>query len=402
MGEVYAHGLLNIAATASEDGGGGLFNQACDPSTSPCLVATWRSDSPEISCGDYMCYKDLSWFNNIENSPLGRRGWVIQERILSPRIVHFASGELYWECCQEKAAELLPALSINDDGELKKVIPYPGGQAGTAPERRWVYQNWNKIVERYTACDLTFGSDKLPAISGLARRAARQLNSGPNHYLAGLWQTNLVNDLLWRVDVETNEYMVAYRAPSWSWASINGSILTLSDRAERDLILNVRVKIVSIEMDHGGDPFGQLKGGRLRIQGPFMFLALRGSSHQETRFGMTGSSESFGGTWTDSNGITNSIKFDHGMASYEAAKAGETYLLIMVTYHLPRCVPDLCGLVLRPTKKKTGQFTRLGVMLYNRVQNLEDMLKFATDKKNLNEELYQEYDSNNGFTIEIV
>lgn len=133
-----------------------------------------------------------------------------------------------------------------------------------------------------------------------------------------------------------------------------------------------------------------------------MFLALRGSSHQQTTFGMIGSAMPFGGTWADANGTTNSIMFDHGMASYEAANAGETYLLIMVTYHLPRCVPDLCGLVLRPTKKKIGQFTRLGVMLFNRVQNLEDMLKFATNKKNLDEELYQEHDPENGFTIEIV
>lgn len=261
MGEVYAHGLLNIAATASEDSRGGLFNQNRDPSTSPCLVATSRSESPEISCGDYMCYKDLSWFNNIENSPLGKRGWVVQERVLSPRVVHFASNEIYWECCQERAAELFPALSINDDGELKKVATYPGSQEREDPERRRIYQSWNKIVERYTACDLTFGSDKLSAFSGLARRASHQLKSSPINYLAGLWKTSLVNDLLWRVDVETNESLFIYRAPSWSWASINGSILTLGERSERDLFLKVHVKIVNVQMDHGGDPFGQLKGG---------------------------------------------------------------------------------------------------------------------------------------------
>jgi hypothetical protein len=35
------------------------------------------------------------------DSPLSKRGWTLQERLLSPRVLHYSSTRLAWECCSK-------------------------------------------------------------------------------------------------------------------------------------------------------------------------------------------------------------------------------------------------------------------------------------------------------------
>jgi hypothetical protein len=100
MGEVYAHGTLNIAATSAEDGNGGIFgHDIADDYWLPRLISSslWTND--DATPRDYIVYPDFDpaypevWKNLVEETPLGERGWVLQERILSPRVVHFAANQ---------------------------------------------------------------------------------------------------------------------------------------------------------------------------------------------------------------------------------------------------------------------------------------------------------------------
>ena len=54
---------------------------------------------------------------------------------------------------------------------------------------------WHIIVQGYTSKNLTYEKDRLPALSGLARRFC-QMETGTD-YRAGLWRDNLALDLLW-------------------------------------------------------------------------------------------------------------------------------------------------------------------------------------------------------------
>jgi hypothetical protein len=105
MGEIYSHALLNIAATAASDGNGGLFHRNNSLSSQPYII---RMQDEHKTDFDFVCYPLNIWVNQVDDTPLGKRSWVVQERILSPRVVHFASDQLFWECCEEKYAELLP------------------------------------------------------------------------------------------------------------------------------------------------------------------------------------------------------------------------------------------------------------------------------------------------------
>jgi hypothetical protein len=59
---------------------------------------------------------------------------------------------------------------------------------------------WYKLVERYTKCALTFETDRLPAIAGLAQFFGEHDDTG--RYLFGSFSKSLHLGLLW---VEVNE-----------------------------------------------------------------------------------------------------------------------------------------------------------------------------------------------------
>jgi hypothetical protein len=80
------------------------------------------------------------------------------------------------------------------------------------------------MVVEYSQAQLTYATDKLPAFSGLADEMQR---NSEQQYLAGLWRDSLVLDMCsYRNDHgKTNQSpLTGSRAPSWSWASVDGPI----------------------------------------------------------------------------------------------------------------------------------------------------------------------------------
>lgn len=111
----------------------------------------------------------------------------------------------------------------------------PGGQSH-APGPEWAH-----VVAQFCTRHLTKDTDKLPALAGLAARfQAYHLAMKPEQeyiYLAGLWWTRspaglrpreraeLPAGLLWRKTGDTDLVRpAAYRAPSWSWAALDGPV----------------------------------------------------------------------------------------------------------------------------------------------------------------------------------
>ncbi|KAK1963005.1 hypothetical protein LY78DRAFT_562375, partial [Colletotrichum sublineola] len=92
---------------------------------------------------------------------------------------------------------------------------------------------WYQLVEEYTTRKLTFGADKLPALAGLAAlfKSLLHSNSLPT-YVAGLWREDIANGLIWGAKynhVNGQRRHFGYtpsdlRAPSWSWASVDGEV----------------------------------------------------------------------------------------------------------------------------------------------------------------------------------
>ncbi|KAK9787382.1 putative Heterokaryon incompatibility domain-containing protein [Seiridium cardinale] len=110
MALIYQNALVTIAADSGDDTKAGLYNK-----TSSSVFN--REDSFEIantlSTGEESVIflfhdaktrldRSITLLRNmgdlVSHCSLRDRGWTLQERVLSPRILHYASDQLYWEC----------------------------------------------------------------------------------------------------------------------------------------------------------------------------------------------------------------------------------------------------------------------------------------------------------------
>ncbi|KAK3500575.1 HET-domain-containing protein [Neurospora crassa] len=255
--------------------------------------------------------------SEISESPLNSRAWVMQERVLSRRHLFMTCHQLWWECRDLYANEVYPAGvpdssqeyfeadraryymlstsgqhsshhgSVLDGSPVGQPDSSLGEPARHSPFRELSeYDNmdllWDSIVEQYSLCDLTYSSDKLPALSGLAQNFS--IARGPgfslnlNSYLAGIWRPHLPNALSWVSSSDEDSGRVRryrpdlYRAPSWSWTSVEGSVNAWPLREEELVCCVVDAKVL---YDDERYKASTVKGGilhlRSRLVGPFMY-----------------------------------------------------------------------------------------------------------------------------------
>ncbi|UPK91306.1 hypothetical protein LCI18_002241 [Fusarium solani-melongenae] len=223
MGNVYAHSYLNLSASyATEGNDPPLFAPGSLDNTYPCQLEV-ECDGPLKK--DYVIDGDL-WVDEALGAPLMGRGWVFQERFLAPRVLHFGKRQLAWECNGLDALEMFPHGLPRGLGMFSKEEVHLAVTSPTSSTTRADFcQVWHDLVSKYSACSLTFPSDKLVAFAGVVKRieACRK-----DKYIAGAFQGTFLVDLAWFLtecrDGLTPVSETATRAPSWSWLSLDGEI----------------------------------------------------------------------------------------------------------------------------------------------------------------------------------
>jgi hypothetical protein len=235
-----------------------------------------------LASGDYYCSYLYEWNKEVENAPLNKRGWVLQERLLAPRVLHFGAQQLYWECKEFAASETQPGgLSKEMTGTtLKEGWHLLRTKIGTDGVDR-CYSAWEYSIAHYSNCGLSKSSDKLIALSGLARRLHNCLEE-KDTYLAGLWRSQLPRTLLWRNSrakklENLSTRLTDYRAPSWPWASLSTGVvfpnfvhLKYGDPIYEEATPLVEV-LEAMTTPAGNpehcSPFGLIAGGMIRLRG---------------------------------------------------------------------------------------------------------------------------------------
>ncbi|KAI9700976.1 MAG: hypothetical protein M1820_006621 [Bogoriella megaspora] len=145
-----------------------------------------------------------------------------------------------------------------------------------APNRDRLYYAWQTIIADYSERALTILSDKLPAISGLAKVLLRACNSDTERYLAGLWYENLPWGLLWYVCGPPIHFRPSSPAiaPSWSWASLVGRIEYFCNSYQFGFASNVKILEAGCLL-RSTDPTGAVRGGFIRLEGCLIPVSLR-------------------------------------------------------------------------------------------------------------------------------
>ncbi|KAJ0109463.1 HET-domain-containing protein [Diaporthe amygdali] len=155
----------------------------------------------------------------ITASHLSHRGWVFQERILSRRLLHFTPGGLFLEDASGIVTSCGSPPEIYDPSKDNKLNLEDANQN---------LCEWYRLVEKFTHCQLTVDTDRLPALLGLARYYEEQNDDG--QYLWGLWSRSIHQGLLWiNVDESPKKLLQGYDAasgpaPTWTWAHLLGRI----------------------------------------------------------------------------------------------------------------------------------------------------------------------------------
>jgi hypothetical protein len=261
MSSVYGGSFINIAAASAVNVHEGCFLKK------PYLVDGLRA---HISVAGSKLVRDFRSSSVYElattKSHLATRAWAVQEKILPPRTIHFGNRGAFWECRSKIANEFLP------DG-----FPTRLGSGLNDERVRSNFDDWWwNIVRLYSAANLTYSRDKLPALSGVARRSYEERGG---QYVAGMWRDeDIEGQICWRAMAP--RVRPTWRAPSWSWTSTDGEVLYTNRRWSNSLQDNY-AHVLDVEMTLlGQDPFGEVRSGCMRIACSGMVAAR--FSHENT------------------------------------------------------------------------------------------------------------------------
>ena len=183
---------------------------------------------PEKAHSSYTCFGDAT-----RDTPIAKRAWCFQEKLLASRCLVFCEDEVVWECRSCCLCECGGEQKHFDELGWSWLFPYerkllplaehePLQLDGTLKyfaDAEAAYSFWEKAVFDYSRRALTFKTDRLPAISAVASTVA---GATGDRYLAGLWENKLLAGLCWnsnRPPEDDPRPDQEYIAPTWSWAS---------------------------------------------------------------------------------------------------------------------------------------------------------------------------------------
>ena len=205
------------------------------------------------------------------------RAWTLQEDIMSTRVVYFSDRMGYVRCQMERRGESSAIVYGNVLGWSQMLSPAvvvgtaAGGDVAAAERRDGLYTLWRGLVAEFSRRKLTVSSDKLPALSGLARSFGAALG---DEYVAGLWRGDLVRGLLW-VLFHDSGAPAMWRAPSWSWAAWQGLVGWGLDRTP--IVSQCLVREVCV-VPAGTDPFARVQEGHIVLSAAVRNVMLRPAS----------------------------------------------------------------------------------------------------------------------------
>ena len=250
MCDVYQHATVTIAAAHAPNGDVGCFTARDGLRVLPfyvdCHPAGGSGSSMKLQ---FTAHGGLQSQYLSKDPVLYGRAWVLQEQLLSPRMLIFEEGSLKWECLTMRGSERQPTAGSARHGISQSYIrsgirdctEFFDPSAKGDDDFGWgriKHQYWCELVTDYTHRGMTKPEDRLAALAGIGQALARYSKS---EYLSGLWSKHLFLGLLWSIPHNQNHYLnittgfdternknIRHRhnvAPSWSWASVTAPIM---------------------------------------------------------------------------------------------------------------------------------------------------------------------------------
>ncbi|KAK8130530.1 HET-domain-containing protein [Apiospora kogelbergensis] len=225
MASIYGCALVTIVATAGEDASAGLAGISSSREARQ-MARDVKDNFNVLLPIDY----DTSY------GKWDTRGWTLQEKLLSRRMLVFGENHASFHCRHGVLREDMPAVHAGngptqmpylsmpscDDGQTKK-----NWEGGPVLLRSPFFDEYAKLLEQYTSRNMTRSTDILNGVSGLLKALENMRSLVPNssrddtHTLYGLPEDYLDLALLWQPPADSKTQLVRRMQsvyPSWSWA----------------------------------------------------------------------------------------------------------------------------------------------------------------------------------------
>ncbi|KAI0193530.1 heterokaryon incompatibility protein-domain-containing protein [Xylaria flabelliformis] len=376
MCSVYSQAALTVAATNSPNSRHGLHS-----TISPAfqyhklsMVLTDGTNLPVWGRRPIPHFKDSETHNRreVEVPPLLQRGWVLQERLISRRVVHFALNEVVWECLHMSECQCLASAGerfVNPKVLLGAFLHGPHTEYRTA----YPASQWLEILEEYTSLALTFARDRFPALSGAAQ-LSRQFRNG-DKYVAGLWEGEMLLGLTWSAGGLLQERPREWVAPTWSWASIDSVVWWSAKflQVAQGFLTSMKADCVLA----GPDPTGRLSSASLTVRGPMATGVLLWEDTDARNDRMF--SVQFG-----PRKITGCFLPDYTLHTSTDERlvpnASEVRWLAVLDVLLPiESQHEYAGLILRESWRDPQMFERIGILRTESNEDHEFIMERATE-----------------------
>ena len=256
MGMIYKNATLTISAASSPNVNSGFLKDR------PVTNFPMPIVSPD---GDY----GTLWIRGPNltphDEPLDKRGWTLQEAMLSPRMLYYSSKDLIWKCQKTTFKPVVPDHDLYS--VLPGMVPILPSTVFNIPSQKKIDISdfWAMIQTSYSNRHLQLFEDRFRAIGGIAEELQRVSN---DIYIAGLWKNSIVKDLAWartKGDWKNGGGLLPYQSPSWSWLAYFRPVHT--QYIDRDTVDDMRPELISWSVNFAdkASPFGHILGGELEM-----------------------------------------------------------------------------------------------------------------------------------------
>jgi hypothetical protein len=103
MEGIFSHAYCVLSASSAL----GVSDGFLAPRKQRGVVPLKTADGPPV----FVCELIDNFERDVEGSRLSSRGWALQERVLSRRMIFFTSTQMYWQCGEGIRCETLTKLS---------------------------------------------------------------------------------------------------------------------------------------------------------------------------------------------------------------------------------------------------------------------------------------------------
>ncbi|TVY28805.1 hypothetical protein LHYA1_G002154 [Lachnellula hyalina] len=290
MSQIYKNSVFTIQAASSNAVAQGFLHTRKAPSIPPCKLLFSRDTEGHET---YVYARLPTYTKVVGDAPTNSRAWIFQESVLASRVLVYASDQVYFACRQSvKRVDGMwgpsyggPTISPRHYRNLRPDLFNQGGLSASEMREETLAAWYTGISLFYTYRSITDSRDRLPAVSAFAAEAYMVIGA---RYLAGIWEVDMINGLLWRRHTSPQAKAwqrrplnkpEAYRAPSWSWAAYDGPI-SFSLQWQRAIVkensaYNAKILHAASTLS-GSDMYGEVLDASIIIKG-YLGLAVAGA-----------------------------------------------------------------------------------------------------------------------------